>query len=519
MLLKCAKVRIVILSDKLNMVTKEKVMGELKKNPDVKPLTKKPIGNETIYKITLSVTFAVAAVFFLKNLIGKSWMGAIAVGTVLAVFAIALLVMKATKTKAETKYLVVGIGLIITITLISLMSGESYSDDFLLYLAAIGLTGMYFNPLYPRIQIVLSDIVLVVLYIVSPEKGGALGQYILCAVVFNVAAILFTIVVDRGRAFISLSEERTSEVEDVIETVSLINNELTQSFARTQQRIEDVADTNELVESRTVALQEDSKSISEGVEETVETCANAQDTIELAKRQLQNLNNNINHFEEVLRTNEENIDNIAGELRGVKESSKATEEVFALIRGQMEKIVEIMGEIKGIANSTTMLALNASIEAARAGEAGKGFAVVAGKVQDLAISSNKCSAAVDEVVVNMQEQISMTLEQMHASTENVDSTIVSLDELNASFEELTSKFDDLYNDIEGQNSSVSAIEDDFDRVAVKVAEMDESTKKNQDSADAIAHSIKIYGDNMKLMENDTESLKHLVDTMQKKLQT
>lgn len=493
-------------------------MGELEKNSEVVSKAKKPISNETIYKITLFVTFAVASVFFLKNLVGKSWMGAIAVGAVLAVFAVVLSIMNVTKTKSDTKYLVVGVGLIITITLISLMSGESYSDDFLLYLAAIGLTGMYFKPMYPRVQIVVSDIVLVVLYVVSPEKGGPLGQYILCTAVFNVAAILFTVVVDRGRAFISLSEDRTTEVEDVIETVTLINNELTQNFDRTHKRISDVADTNELVESRTVALQEDSKLISEGVEETVETCVGAQNTIELAKKQLKNLNDNINHFEEVLKTNEENIDNIAGELRGVKESSKATEEVFALIRGQMEKIVDIMSEIKGIANSTTMLALNASIEAARAGEAGKGFAVVAGKVQDLAVSSNKCSAEVEEVVVKMQEQINVTLEQMHASTENVDSTIVSLDELNGSFEELTSRFDDLYSDIEGQNGSVSAIEEDFQKIVAKVEEMDESTRKNQESADAIAHSIKVYGDNMKLMEDDTVHLKSLVETMQKNLQ-
>ena len=494
-------------------------MGKKRLEKDQVTQPKAPIADEVIYKITLVVTLLVASVFFLKNLISKSLMGAVAVGGVLLVFIAAILVMKAMKVKNDVKYLVVSIGLVITITLISLMSGESYSDDFLLYLAAIGLTGMYFRPTYPRIQIGLSNVVLIILYVANPTKGGPLGQYILCAVVFNVAAVMFLMVIKRGRAYIGLSEDRRKEVEKVIDTVSLINNELTQNFARTQKRIEDVAETNEMVESKTVAMQEDSRIILESVEDTVETCTGAQNTIDAAKNQMYNLNQNIRHFEDVLKTNEENINNITLELTDVKTSSEATEEVFELIRTQMEKIIEVMGEIKKIANSTTMLALNASIEAARAGEAGKGFSVVAGKVQDLAISSNKCSAEVEEVVVSMQDQVNTTLEQIKASVSNVDSTIVSLNDLNASFEELTSKFGDLYSDIEGQNTSMAAIEKNFDRVAMKIAEMDEGVRKNQESSDAIAHSIKIYGDNMKLMENDSGSLKVLVESMQQNLKS
>lgn len=492
-------------------------MGKKRNVGEGEARSKMPISEDVIYKITLGVTFGVAAVFFLKNLISANWGGAIAVGAVLAVFGLAILLMKKFKVKNDVKYLAVGAGLIITISLISLMSGESFSDDFLLYLAAMALTGMYFNPRYPTVQWIMSDVVLVVLYIVSPEKGGALGQYILCAVVFNLAAFLLLLVIKRGRAYIDLSEAGKQEVEKVIDTVTKINDELAKNFERTHKRIEDVAETNVMVEDKSVAMQADSKLIIEGVEDTVSTCAGAQDTIKVAKQQMSNLNQNIRYFEDALKMNESNISDIADELKDVKESTKSTEEVFEIFRTQMDKIIEVMDEMKRIASSTTMLALNASIEAARAGEAGKGFSVVAGKVQDLAISSTKCSAEVDEVVASMQEQINTTLEQMKTNVENVDSTITTLSELNASFEELTSKFDDLYADIEGQNSSMEAIEKDFDRVSVKIAEVDSSVKQNQESTDAIAQSIKVYGDNMLLMENDTKDLKVLVESMQDNL--
>jgi methyl-accepting chemotaxis protein len=101
--------------------------------------------------------------------------------------------------------------------------------------------------------------------------------------------------------------------------------------------------------------------------------------------------------------------------RAVNETIAAMEETSLLVSQAEEKVHElgsqskhiqtIVSTIQGIAEQTSLLALNASIEAARAGESGSGFAVVADEVRKLAEKSTKSAAEIGAILTSVQEQV------------------------------------------------------------------------------------------------------------------
>ncbi len=217
-----------------------------------------------------------------------------------------------------------------------------------------------------------------------------------------------------------------------------------------------------------------------------------------AARMTQEAQNVVGQGEDVVERTIKAIDHINREVL-------RTADTIGQLEQQCSQIGGVISVIRGIAEQTNLLALNAAIEAARAGEQGRGFAVVADEVRSLANRTQGATVEIQQMIEQLQSGARASVTAMSAASHEAQEGVGLAQEAKQAFGAITEKVDRM---VDTNTIIASAIE----QQGAVVNEIERNVVRISDGSDEALQVANAARDAARQIHQLTEQLRAMVQS-------
>lgn len=234
-----------------------------------------------------------------------------------------------------------------------------------------------------------------------------------------------------------LNDSSQDEFGELSRNINKVNQSLQQLIqgiiSRSTQLAAASEETSAITLQTTQAIREQKSQVTQAATATTEMSSTSQGVLQSSNDALNEIKNADKEAERVKGISLENKAIIIQLSREVEQASQ----VINKLHKDSASIGSILDVIRGIAEQTNLLALNAAIEAARAGEQGRGFAVVADEVRSLASKTQASTQEIQAMIQALQSGAHAAVEAMNKGKKQAEDCVAKTEVATSALDSIT----------------------------------------------------------------------------------